>query len=171
VRVAVEHLKKTGEVAIERANRYSLATIIKYEDYQCKGDDEGNQKGNQKALKRQTEGTQTATSKNKESLSPNGDTPAAEGKPERKPNRMQELIGDWEAPDSVKAELWKFISMRRDMGKKMAAVSIPELLQQLDALGWFKATAALKHTVANGFTGLVIPKDIGDAATGGLREI
>lgn len=68
VRTALEHLKQTNEVAIEGTNKFSVATIVKYEVYQCTpldcGEQEGEQNGNPSANERQTNGKPRATSKN-----------------------------------------------------------------------------------------------------------
>jgi hypothetical protein len=70
VRVALEHLKTTGEVTIETTNRFSIATLVKYSDYQCSDadDDKPNDKPNDSQMtnKRQTDDKRMTTSKKKE---------------------------------------------------------------------------------------------------------
>lgn len=60
VRTALNHLKLTGEVTIKSTNKYSIATIVKYNDYQLSSYINGNQSGNlsdnQPANKGQTSG-------------------------------------------------------------------------------------------------------------------
>ncbi len=46
------------------------------------------------------------------------------------------------------------------MKKPVSAVNIVELLPQLEGMGWYVATATLKHTVANGYTGLITPDNL-----------
>lgn len=57
IRIAIDKLKGTNEIAIKTTNKFSLVTICKYESYQlseeCKGQTKGQAKG-------QTEGNQTA---------------------------------------------------------------------------------------------------------------
>lgn len=57
IRIAIDKLKGTNEIAIKTTNKFTLVTICKYESYQlseeCKGQTEGQAKG-------QTEGNQTA---------------------------------------------------------------------------------------------------------------
>lgn len=48
VRTALTHLKSTGEITIESTNKFSIATVAKWDKYQCK-DDEANQQNNQQA--------------------------------------------------------------------------------------------------------------------------
>lgn len=68
VRVALNHLKTTNEVAYEGAQQYSLITVIKWSDYQSKedsqGTDRGKSKGNQRAHEGQARGKRGATNKN-----------------------------------------------------------------------------------------------------------
>lgn len=53
IRVALEHLKRTGEVATKGANKYTLINIVnwrKFQDFSSeKGEQKGEQKGNQRA--------------------------------------------------------------------------------------------------------------------------
>lgn len=57
IRIAIDKLKRTNEIAIKTTNKFTLVTICKYESYQlseeCKGQTKGQAKG-------QTEGNQTA---------------------------------------------------------------------------------------------------------------
>lgn len=49
VRTALKKLERTGELAIKATNKYSLITVVNWEDYQCYEEENGKQKGNQKA--------------------------------------------------------------------------------------------------------------------------
>ena len=57
VRVALEHLKRTGEVADLRQSNYRIITVLKWDEYQ----NEGKPKGNAKANQGQTKGKPRAT--------------------------------------------------------------------------------------------------------------
>ena len=59
VRVALDHLKTTNEVASKGQSKYRIITVVKWDEYQG----EGKQEGKQKASKGQTEGKQGATDK------------------------------------------------------------------------------------------------------------
>lgn len=59
VRVALEHLKRTGEVADLRQSNYRIITVLKWDEYQ----NEGKPKGNAKANQGQTKGKPRATDK------------------------------------------------------------------------------------------------------------
>lgn len=63
VRTCLEKLKKTEEVAIKTTNKYSVITILKWAEYQCGDDDNGQQQVQQKASNGPTEGQQRATYK------------------------------------------------------------------------------------------------------------
>ena len=60
VRVALDKLKRTGEVAVSRGHNYQVISITNYDDYQS----EGRQSGNQRAGQGQAEGSQRATNNN-----------------------------------------------------------------------------------------------------------
>lgn len=57
IRISIDKLKRTNEIAIKTTNKFTLVTVCKYEDYQlheeCKGQAEWQSKG-------QTKGNQTA---------------------------------------------------------------------------------------------------------------
>lgn len=60
VRTALNKLKSTGEVAIEGTNRYTLVTIVNWEEYQVLEDGRASEKASDAANKGQTEGKQGA---------------------------------------------------------------------------------------------------------------
>lgn len=60
VRTAIENLKSTGELAYHSTTKYSIITVIKWDDYQ----DKGKQDGSQGASRGQTKGKQRATDNN-----------------------------------------------------------------------------------------------------------
>lgn len=57
VRIALEHLKRTGEVADLRQSNYRIITVLKWDDYQTEGKPSGRLKANQG----QTKGKPRAT--------------------------------------------------------------------------------------------------------------
>ncbi len=57
IRTALDHLQRTGELASESCNRYRVITIVKYDEYQM----EGKQNGKQTASEGQAEGKQGAS--------------------------------------------------------------------------------------------------------------
>ena len=57
VRTALNHLIGTGELASESCNRYRIITVVKYNDYQT----EGKQNGSQEASEGQAKGKQGAS--------------------------------------------------------------------------------------------------------------
>ena len=64
VRLAIEKLKRTGELAIKTTNKYSIITIKNYDEYQSQDMQEGKQEDTQRANKGQTKGKQRATTNN-----------------------------------------------------------------------------------------------------------
>jgi hypothetical protein len=61
VRTALDKLKKTGEVASQSTNRYTIITLVNWEKYQVCDDTEDKPEGKQEASKGQTEGKQEAS--------------------------------------------------------------------------------------------------------------
>ena len=60
VRIAMEKLKKTGEITVEATNKYTVITVVNYCKYQSFDYNEGQTEDKQTANKGQTEGNQTA---------------------------------------------------------------------------------------------------------------
>lgn len=64
VRLAIEKLKRTGELATKTTNKYSIITIKNYDEYQSQDIQEDKQEDTQRANRGQTKGKQRATTKN-----------------------------------------------------------------------------------------------------------
>jgi len=62
VRVSLDKLKMTGEVADKVTNRYRLITIVKYDEYQSDGRQNGSQMADKTAGKRQADDRQMTAS-------------------------------------------------------------------------------------------------------------
>lgn len=105
IRTALDKLKRTNEVAIKTANRYSIITICKFDDYQEVLIEEGQQKG-------QEQGQQRATTKEKKE----------EKKIEKSSKKEKETLEFPENLDYPKfRKKWEdWISYRREMGFKTA---------------------------------------------------
>jgi len=58
VRVSLDKLKMTGEVTSKATNRYTVITVIKYDDYQSNDKQDGNQMTGKRANKGQTDDKQ-----------------------------------------------------------------------------------------------------------------
>lgn len=63
-RTCLEHLKSTGEVAIKSTNRFSIITIVNYDEYQEDEIERASQMASQRADRGQAEGKQRATNNN-----------------------------------------------------------------------------------------------------------
>lgn len=55
-RTAIKHLKRTGEVAIKRANKFSIVSIANWEKFQCYDEEGANKRANEEAFKGQSKG-------------------------------------------------------------------------------------------------------------------
>ena len=62
IRGSLEHLISTGEVASKTYPRYRVITILHYDDYQSDGRQNGSQRADERAVKRQADGSQRAGS-------------------------------------------------------------------------------------------------------------
>ena len=74
IRTSLEKLKRTGDVAIEAANAYSLVTIVNYSDYQDSNDCNGKQSGELSANEGQTTGKRGASNLFDVTKAPQGGT-------------------------------------------------------------------------------------------------
>ena len=63
VRTCINRLKSTGEMAIKTTNKFSVLTIVKYDDYQNNNEEGAIKTAGQEANKGQTKGKQRATTK------------------------------------------------------------------------------------------------------------
>lgn len=63
VRTALEHLKSTNEITITSTNKFSVATIVKWADYQCCGDSSTNKSTNELTFNQPTTNQQLTTPK------------------------------------------------------------------------------------------------------------
>ena len=63
VRVALNHLKTTNEVAIETTNKWTLITVVNYEKYQLNELKRANKRASSRTNEGQTKGKQRATTK------------------------------------------------------------------------------------------------------------
>ncbi|WP_458397446.1 hypothetical protein [Anaerotignum sp.] len=60
IRTALDKLKRTGEVASEATNRYTIVTIVNWEKYQLTEEEEASERASKEANKGQAEGKQEA---------------------------------------------------------------------------------------------------------------
>lgn len=60
IRTALEKLKRTGEVASEATNRYTIVTIVNWEKYQLTEEETASERASREASEGQTEGNQEA---------------------------------------------------------------------------------------------------------------
>ena len=118
VRTAIDHLKATGEITVQTTNKFSIATIVKYSDYQAI-DDDSNKQDNTPDNKPSTNHQQTinkpsTTSKNirkeedkKENDSPNGESRARKPRAAFQPPSVEEVAEYCrERCNSVVPQLW-----------------------------------------------------------------
>jgi len=102
VRIALDKLKKTGEIIVKGASQWTMVTVCKYEVYQSYNDYEGQTKGTQKdkrgANEGQTRGKRRATTKEYKE----GEEYKEEYTPDSEPFKAYKVWATENAPDVLK---------------------------------------------------------------------
>lgn len=126
LRLALDKLKKTGELAIKGANHGTTIKVVKYEEYQCSDIEKGKQKDTQEdiqmAYKGQTEGKQRATNKNEKNE-----------KNEKNIKTYRSLVDEYTSDLDLRTALDDFVSMRKAM-KGFTVRALELALSKLDKL-------------------------------------
>lgn len=159
VRLAIEKLKRTGELAIKTTNKYSIITIKNYDEYQSQGIQEDKQEDTQKANKGQTKGKQRATTKN--------DKNEKNDKNDKKYNIMlsqdfKEIVSD--VDDDLKPAILDFIEHRKKMKSPFTPKALKLMLNKLNNLAHDNTTkkAIIDQSIMMGWKG-VFPLKNGSA--------
>lgn len=136
VRLSLNKLKRTNEVAAKSTSQYTMFQIVKYNDYQ----QEDKQKGKRGANKGQTEGKQRATNKN-------------EKKVKNDNNEKNIYFSD----DFVLNDKYlEFLNFRKEIKKPIKDVSINANIKQLMKLSNNQSDIAIEiieQSIANGWQG------------------
>lgn len=126
LRLALDKLKKTGELAIKGANHGTTIKVVKYEEYQCSDIEKGKQKDTQEdiqtAYKGQTEGKQRATNKNEKNE-----------KNEKNIKTYRSLVDEYTPDLDLRTALDDFVRMRKAM-KGFTVRALELALSKLDKL-------------------------------------
>ena len=108
IRTALDHLKGTGEMAVQTTNRYSVFTVNNYCIYQDKGKPEGTQEAN----KGQTKGRQRATDKEREEREERKKEKKREGR-----TLLLDTFGEFNNVLLTQDEVTKLEKLHPDFGK------------------------------------------------------
>lgn len=117
IRTALEHLKRTQEVALKRTPKFSIITVINY----CKYQDDDTDKGTQGADEGHTKGTQGATieegkkGRKKENISREGNLFGVYHNVRLTDDEMQELINQY--PNDYQEMIENLSTYMRSKGK------------------------------------------------------
>ena len=126
LRLALDKLKKTGELAIKGANHGTTIEVVKYEEYQCSDIEKGKQKDTQEDIqtadKGQTRGKQRATNKNEKNE-----------KNEKNIKTYRSLVDEYTPDFDLRTALDDFVSMRKAM-KGFTVRALELALSKLDKL-------------------------------------
>ena len=129
VRVALDHLKQSGEVADKGQSKYRIITVLKWDEYQGKG--------RQRAYKGQTKGKQRATDKEYK--------------------EYKEVKNKYYEDPNIDLAFADYVSMRKQIKKPMSDRAIElakEKLNKLSGGDVAKAVAILNQSIMNSWQGL-----------------
>lgn len=127
VRVALDHLKRTGEVADLRQSNYRIITVNNWNVYQT----EGKPKGKQRADQGQTEGKPRATDK--------------EYKEKEEGKELKNNIGPYFPNDEILDNAFnEFLKMRKQIKKPMGDHAIELAINKLNTLSGGDSEKAVK---------------------------
>lgn len=133
VRTALNHLKSTNEVTIKTTNKFSIATIVKYNDYQLQPSINDNQNDKQSDIQptnnRQT--TDNIQKGNKEINILNNIPPY---NPPKEPTTVNQFIKSLDRSEKFKSAFMDFAEMRRTIKHPMTVRAAQMILNKLDKL-------------------------------------
>ena len=141
VRTALSHLIWTGELASESCSRYRVITVVKYNEYQ----DEGNQNGKQWASKGQAKGKQGASKGQQYNNNNNGTM--------EKGNNDYQLLADEDA-HQIAEDHDRVLDAAEDAGFKMTNNVRASLIALYADNGLEKVLAGLRSCSEHGATTL-----------------
>ena len=152
VRTALDKLKKTGEVASESTNRFTIITIENWEKYQSCDEDEGKPEGKQEAIKGQTEGKQEA-SKGQQRKNDKKDKNDKKGKKYIKADAPERFF-----PEDEKLEktFRDFINHREALKKPMTENAAKLMIGKLEKMTTSNSDRVLilEESMMNGWIGI-----------------
>lgn len=151
VRTSLTKLEKSENLAIKTTNRYSVISVCNYDTYQDKINDNGKQKGKQRANKGQTEGKQRATTNTLNNVNHvNNENKKKElSKDEIK---LNELLKHEYFNNSEFSELWdEFCKSKKE---KCTVNAKKRGLMKLFKVSLDQSISALENSVSGGWAGL-----------------
>ena len=129
IRTALNHLKETGEVAVESTSQYSIITVVNYDLYQ----DDGRQNGRQRADEGQAKGRQRATIEEKKE------------REEKQEGKNKNTIGPFFPNDEILNNAFmEFLKMRKQIKKPMGDHAIKLAIKKLETLSGGDNDLAIK---------------------------
>lgn len=147
VRTALDHLKRTGEVAVKTTPKFSIITVNNY----CKYQDEGRQKGSQGAVEGQSEGSQRATIEEKK-----------ESKKVRKKeeghNTYLELITEMNFSDQINAVVTEWLRYKQEKKQTYQKSGFKQLLnaisRDIEKNGEDHVINCFRYSMTNNYSGV-----------------
>lgn len=134
-RTALEHLKSTGEITIKVTNKYSIATIVKYSDYQLSSDYNNSQNNTQdntpSTNKQQTTNNIQLSNSSNSVIQDNNPLPP---KGESEPSTINQFIKSLPYSESFKSAFHDFAEMRRTIKHPMTVRAAQMIVTDLNKL-------------------------------------
>jgi hypothetical protein len=154
----LERLQTIGNLHIDSNSRFSIVTIVNYERYQGVGA-QNEQVIEQPVNSRCTAGEQPVRTNNKGKKNLNGE----EGKPPKAPSGTE-----GEIPATLKTEAFlaawaDWHQHRVEIKHKFTPTAERNALAKLANMGPDRAVAALRHSMANGWQGIIEPDTKGNS--------
>jgi len=148
IRTAIKHLKSTGEITSKAHSKYSVFTVINYDDYQGV---------NTQVHKQRTSRSQPV---NKLLTTIEEKKEGEEGKKERKKNSKapESYFPD---NDLLNKTFLEFIEHRKAMKKPMTDIAIGRMVKKLNGYSEGVAIASLEKSIENGWQGVFPEKETG----------
>lgn len=162
VRTAISHLRLTGEITIESTNAFSVATIVKYSDYQsfCS---EANQQINQQSTSQLTNDQPTANQRL---------TTSKEGKEEKEGKSVNKYITTLSRSEKWNDAFRAFVEMRKAIKHNLTTHAAELIIGKLDKLtsDETEQIEILNQSIEHSWQGVFELKDKPNPVEGGVKE-
>lgn len=162
IRTAINKLKSTNEITVKTTNKYTLITIVKYNDYQCQDiiDNKQNntQDNNQITNEQQTNNKQITTNKNDKNIKNQ-----KEKKNINKKTEIDNFINQNFTNEELKNTVYEFIKMRKAIKKPLTTRGLELMIKKLYNLttNIDEQIQILNNSIMNNWQGIFpLKKDI-----------
>ena len=159
VRTALEHLKSTGEITLKSTNKFTIATIVKYCDFQDVPTNEQPTTNQQLTNNQPTTNQQLTTSKERKNIR------KKEGK-----NNKQIVFPENLNTDSFRSHWERWVKYRKERRNPLVESTIESQLVFLSKYSEEVAIWIIEKSINKGWQGLFEPKSDELAAMAAKKE-